>query len=211
MNQEQGASTGSLLGAFFAVVVLCAVCFSLGFFLGYRQGHPAGALTTEQVPPASDLPSAVNPPASAPSSRGTTGSEGGAPAQSNPAAASESQPAESDISPVRSSAAAPAGPGDQEASSSQTPEALDSSESVTAARVSPGLLVQVAAVTNQQDAANMVSVLKSKNYPALVLTPPQARAKDGFYRVVAGPYRTRTEAEKARKDLIAEGFKPFIR
>lgn len=87
-------------------------------------------------------------------------------------------------------------------------EALDST---IASRVPSGVLVQVAAVTNRQDAANVVGVLKSKNYPALVLSPAQAKAKDSFYRVVAGPYKSRTQAERVRKELTAEGFKPFIR
>jgi cell division septation protein DedD len=209
MKQEQGIPTGSLLGAFLAVVVLCAVFFSLGFFLGYRQGHPATTLATEQVPAPSDAPPDVNAPESSPPGaseepRGTSASP----------SASPSQPAQSDSSPDQSSTAAsarvPAAPIGQEAR--PDPAAGDEAlGSTIASRVPSGLLVQVAAVTNRQDAANVVGVLKSKNYPALVLSPAQAKAKDSFYRVVAGPYKSRTQAERARKELTAEGFKPFIR
>lgn len=208
MNQEQGVPTGSLLGAFLAVVVLCAVFFSLGFFLGYRQGRPASALATEQVPATSDAPPEVNAPESPPpgASEEPGGTSAGSPS------ASASQPAQSDTSQSSTAASArvPAAPVDQEARPDPAAgdEALDST---IASRVPSGLLVQVAAVTNRQDAANVVGVLKSKNYPALVLSPAQAKAKDSFYRVVAGPYKSRTQAERVRKELTAEGFKPFIR
>jgi len=69
----------------------------------------------------------------------------------------------------------------------------------------------VAALGNQQDANNMVSVLQSRGYPALILSPEQAHASDNLFRVVAGPYKTRADSEKARSKLVAEGFKPFIR
>ena len=211
MNQEpEGVSTRSLLGAFFAVVVLCAVFFSLGFFLGYRQGHPASALTTEQVPATSDVPAEVSPTEFTPS---RAGSESASPA-SGGVSAPASQPAESGQSPDTAATTAAAEP-PAAAEHTAKPASADTEDepldSMTAARVPVGVLVQVAAVTNRQDAANVVSVLKSKSYPALVLTPAQAKAKDNFYRVVAGPYRSRTDAERVKKELTAEGFKPFIR
>jgi cell division septation protein DedD len=201
---SERVSTRSLLGAFLAVVVLCAVFFSLGFFLGYRQGHPGGALTTEQIPSASDVPAEVNPPASA--QPGDSSAEPATPespssAAASPSGATESSPQPSDAAPVEEQDVKPALPADE----GQVPA------SVFASRVPSGLLVQVAAVTNQQDASNVLKVLKSKDYPALVLTPAQAKARDNFYRVVAGPYKSRTEAERVRKELTAEGFKPFIR
>jgi len=202
MNQEpEGISTRSLLGAFFAVVVLCAVFFSLGFFLGYRQAHPANALATEQVPAGSDVPALVNAPDASPASATAAPST---PPATYPAT-SDSQPAESEGAPDQPSAA------EKEANSNPPASDEDSTASPAASRVPAGLLVQVAALMNQQDAANVVNVLKSKNYPALVLTPAQAKAKDNFYRVVAGPYRSRTDAERVRKELTSEGFKPFIR
>jgi cell division septation protein DedD len=207
MNREpEGISTRSLLGAFFAVVVLCAVFFSLGFFLGYRQSHPASNLTTEQVPAGSDLPAAVNvPESSAPSSSSAPST----PAATYPAT-SDSQPPESDGATDQPAASSSA-PVDKEANSRPAAADQETAGSISTSHLPAGLLVQVAAVTNQQDAANVVKVLKSKNYPALILTPAQAKADDNFYRVVAGPYRSRTDAERVRKELTSEGFKPFIR
>ena len=203
MTEERGVSTGPLLGAFLAVVVLCAVFFSLGFVLGYRQARPVTALASERVSPPSDE---TNPEASDPSS---SAEDPNARPPSTNAPALGSQAAESDIAQPSAAQSAPLAR--KQTSLSRATESARSLDSATGARVPSGLLVQVAAVTNQQDAENVVSVLKSRNYPALVLSPAQARAKDSFYRVVAGPYRSRTDAERVRRDLTAEGFKPFIR
>ena len=203
MNQEtEGVSTGPLLGAFLAVVVLCAVFFSLGFFLGYRRAHRVAETGVEPASPASEAPSEVNGPESSQSSVSPEAGSASVPPASGSRMAESAATAASPVAPA---------PSEQEATLGSEPENDRPLDSGTMARVPPGLLVQVAAVTNRQDAANVVNVLKSKSYPALVLTPAQARAKDNFYRVVAGPYRSRTEAERARKELTAEGFKPFIR
>ena len=204
IHEPEAVSSRSLLGAFFAVVVLCAVFFSLGFFLGYRQGHPANAPVTEQIPAASDVPAEVNPAESSPAGVRSEPPAGGG-------SSAASQPADPMAGSAPSSSRAPAASSEEETKPSPATEEDSPSGSGLASRVPAGVLVQVAALTNRQDAANVVNVLKSKSYPALILTPAQARAKDNFYRVVAGPYRSRTEAENARKELSAEGFKPFIR
>jgi len=82
---------------------------------------------------------------------------------------------------------------------------------VPSGQVPPGPLVQVAALTNQQDANDMLGVLQSRGYTARILTPQQAHATDSLFRVVTGPYKSRAEAEEARGKLAAAGFKPFIR
>jgi len=221
MNQEsEGISTRSLLGAFFAVVLLCAVFFALGFFLGYRQGHAGNELATEQVPPSSDVPQAVNPPPSS-----------SPPPVESPAAQSQEPAAattESDQSTEASGSTAPSGSSSRptgapaakvseetlsppKAAAPKTAATRGSAAPAVAQHVPAGVLVQLAALSNQQDAVNMVNVLKSRGYPALILTPAQAKADDALFRVAVGPYKTRAEADKARTLLAAGGFKPFIR
>ncbi|HUI44060.1 MAG TPA: SPOR domain-containing protein [Terriglobia bacterium] len=206
-------STRSLLGAFFLVVLLCAVFFSLGYFMGYKERGPTGAPVAEQVtaPPDSDVPPQTNPAPDAPSASGaSTGEAAAAPAASaqadrTPAVAPSSQAAGTIPTP------SPAAP----APASAVPGGGSTGVVAPAAprpRPAPhGVLIQAAALANQQDAANMVSVLTSRGYPALILTPQQARADDNLFRVVVGPYKTRAAAEAARHKLAAEGFKPFIR
>jgi cell division septation protein DedD len=219
----EGVSGRQLLAAFFAVVVLCAVFFSLGFLLGHQGRSAESGLATEQVPAtSSDAPPAVNPgdqqapsdasvaPAAsaATPAAGSTGQGRVADAPSTSSSPAESSTAESPapVADPRRQAAT----GKVTRAASAQPVALQT-PAVPPEKLPPGSLVQVAALGNQQDASNLVTVLQSRGYPALILTPQQAHANDSLFRVAAGPYKTRAETEKARNKLSADGFKPFIR
>jgi cell division septation protein DedD len=227
MNQDpEGIPTRHVLLAFFAVVLLCAVFFSLGFFLGHQERNPSNAPATEQVSPSSDIPPTVNPPAEPQSS--TASEEAGgptAPATSSPTggvnSAAAEHPAAAPPEPPPSSAPAAAKPPEKGAASSRmarrsnggASEAPEAGSPIVSARTKlpPGLTVQVAALSSQQDAVNMVDVLKSRGYPALLLAPDRAHSKDIFFRVIVGPYKTTRQVDQVRSKLAAEGFKPFIR
>lgn len=211
MNPDsEGIPTRQLLVAFFAVVLLCAVFFSLGFFVGYKQRAASNAPLSEQVMPSQDVPGVVNSPEAAPAAQESRGS---VPASAvNPANAGASSAEAAPGNPaVAGSSPGTAAPGPALSASSTSPSVHKSAALAVPSPIPPGLLVQVAALSNQQDAINMVDVLKSRGYAALLLTPEQVRAKDSFFRVVVGPYPGHAEADKARSQLAAEGFKPFIR
>jgi len=231
MHQEsEGVSTRYLLGAFFAVVLLCAVFFSLGFFLGYRQGRPPGTPLTEHVAASSDIPAAVN----APSNTSSAAEPGGA----QPSDAQSTQPSDSagdsptqppaTTSPGQTTAvptgAPPTSPSAAHAATAPSTEdagtagASDSSaasdaddSALTPRSVPSGILIQVGAVTSRQEASKVADTLRGRGYPALVLTPAQVGAKDTFFRVVAGPYRNHDAASAALRKLVKEGYRPFIR
>jgi DedD protein len=67
------------------------------------------------------------------------------------------------------------------------------------------ILLQVAAVSKQDDALSIASSLQKKHFPATVLAPQ----KDTFYRVQVGPYKDQQAAEVAKKGLEGAGFKAF--
>ena len=67
------------------------------------------------------------------------------------------------------------------------------------------ILLQVAAVSRQDDALSIASSLQKKRFPAAVLAPQ----KDKFYRVQVGPYKDQKSAEAAKKALEGAGFKAF--
>ena len=212
MNLDsEGIPRGQLLVAFFAVVLLCAVFFSLGFFVGSKQRPANTGPVAEQVTPPSDIPATVNPPEA--SSPAAQPSEGSVPAGVvNPAnAGASSAQAAPGSTATAGSLPGTAAPGGAPSASGASRSVPPSAAPAAPGPIPAGLLVQVAALSNQQDATNMVAVLKSRGYAALLLAPEQAHAKDSFFRVVVGPYAGRAEAEKARSELAAEGFKPFIR
>jgi len=228
-GESEGVSTRYLLAGFFAVVLLCAVFFSLGYFLGYREGHPGGTPLTQQVAASSEVPAPVN------------SSEGAAPA-SEPASAGQSAPssdtqapASVTASPVQNGTAAsdnppaqpPAGSPTAAAATTETQQpvstisgsaappseapAATGADQLTPTTVPSGLLIQVGAVRGREEASQIAETLRSSGYHALVLTPTQVGAGDSFFRVVAGPYKSRASAEAALKKLTREGYKPFIR
>jgi cell division septation protein DedD len=65
--------------------------------------------------------------------------------------------------------------------------------------------LQVAAVSNQDDALSIAGSLQRKHFPATVLSSQ----KDNFYRVQVGPYRDQKSADAAKKGLEDAGFKAF--
>jgi DedD protein len=223
MGESEGVSTRYLLGAFFAVVLLCAVFFSLGYFLGYREGRPGGAPLTQQVAALSDVPTPVNssaaassaaPPASAGQPSDTQAASEPTSLDQNAAAAAGNLPPQGaasspSVSPTTTETKAPStasgsAPADSEAAA---PDEIAS----TARSLPSGLLIQVGAVRSQREASKVAETLRSAGYPALVLTPAQVGAKDSFFRVVAGPYKGHARAQAALKKLAKEGYRPFIR
>ena len=224
MKQDSGPiPTRLVLLAFFAVVLLCAVFFSLGYFLGHEQRNPASP-TTEQVSPSSDIPPAVNPPADSQSSGPSEEAEQPpAPVNASPATdanspSGNSSQAAAPLETPRSSASVAANPLEKsEPASPPARRARDESSAIPSAtapstltQLPPGLTVQVAALSTQADAANMVQVLKSRGYPALLFAP-ESHSKDIFYRVIVGPYKTKKQVDQVRSKLAEEGFKPFVR
>jgi cell division septation protein DedD len=70
---------------------------------------------------------------------------------------------------------------------------------------SGSFLLQVAALTKQDDALAIASSLQKKHFMAYV-QPPQ---KDKFYRVQVGPFKDQKTADAAKKGLEGAGYKAF--
>ena len=70
---------------------------------------------------------------------------------------------------------------------------------------SGALLLQVAALSKQDDALEIASSLQRKHFAAYV-QPPQ---KDKFYRVQVGPFKDQKAADAAKKGLEGAGYKAF--
>ncbi|MGH9783851.1 MAG: SPOR domain-containing protein, partial [Terriglobia bacterium] len=109
------------------------------------------------------------------------------------------------LSPESASAAASA-----PAPSSQPNRPNAPSEPARQPAVAPppaGILVQVSALTRQQDAEMLVQLLKEKKLPVLVTTSPG----DSLFHVVVGPYQTEREAQQVKRTLEEDGFQPIIK
>jgi DedD protein len=198
-DTEISLGTGRMLALFFALVLVCAFFFAIGFSLG-RRTTLAGAGSLRSAPagaPATIVrPSAAKNDAPRPTPESGDFSFYKAVGEKNANAALT--PPDSKAQPATSTAAAPTA----EAPPKTLPDAA------TAAPSSGGYYVQVAAVSRQEDAEALVEALKKKQYPAFSATNPSV---DKFYHIQVGPYADLKDAEAMRARLISAGYNPIVK
>ncbi len=190
---DRGLSTTSVALLFLLGVAVCAVFFSFGFLLGYKERSSSNTAEVERVTPTGDTPPVVNPP---PEKEETSVRHNTTPAPVGSAAQpSAAQPATQGTA---------SGPGGHVAPETPVPAAARQP-------ATGGIVLQVAALQTRQDAEALVKILKERGYPVLLVTPEDAHANDNLFRVRVGPFQSRDEQEKTRQKLVTEGFKPFIK
>jgi cell division septation protein DedD len=212
----------TLLLIFFGLVLLCGLCFGLG----YVTGHSGTQETAAALAPAGGAASAT---------RGESGlrkpsadAQPGGVAPQPSAAINQQEPAD-DSSVADGSAqspAAPAAPATSAAlvadgSSKGLPQVkpafgspaipaqagLPAAAAVGPALVPAGsLMVQIAAVSRQEDANVLMSALRKHGYAVAAQREPL----DGLIHVRIGPFTTRDEAEKWRIKLLNDGYNAIV-
>ena len=70
-------------------------------------------------------------------------------------------------------------------------------------------VVQIAAVTREEDAAALAGALRRKNYSVFVVNNPAVH--DKFYHVQVGPFTTMQDAEAMKVKLTGEGYNPIVK
>jgi DedD protein len=68
-------------------------------------------------------------------------------------------------------------------------------------------MVQIAAVSRQEDAEVLVAALKKRGYNVVVRNEP----KDDLLHVQIGPFATRDEARATRAKLLADGYNAILK
>ena len=192
-DRELTLSTGMILGIFLGLVLLCGLFFGFGYKMGsHKTPLPVSASSEDSSSPAAATfggfkPSAgspaggstENPTASTPSTSDT--SDGGAGSAENAPAASAAPPAGHTATPV-----------------------VTSPEPAVAAG---SFVVQVAAVSHEEDAQLLVNALRAKGYPVSAHTEPQ----DKFFHIQVGPFTSMQDANAAKQKLAADGYQPIIK
>jgi cell division septation protein DedD len=222
-----------LLAIFFGLVLLCGLCFGLGYSVGHRgsQQPVAAAQPVDNAPPAVQV-SAAAPKPSADKQSGTGmaaattapdagDGQAGDSAADKPAAASAqgSQPVAGTGVPASPSAttstqvkpalvtppqARPVAP----AATNPQPAAGFAS----GARVQPALppqaafMVQIAAVSHPDDASVLVNALRKRGYTVTA----QRKPEDGLIHVWIGPFSTRDEANRWKQKLLDDGYNAIV-
>jgi DedD protein len=200
-SRELTLSTGTILTIFFGLVLLCAIFFGFGYNMGSKS-HQAPVIAADSAAPASTANfNSFKPAPGAPVTQP-------APAYSAPKP-SDSASSSTTMQPapiVRAPAPAVTPP---PATSAKPPAATDT----TAAHVVPAneagltFIVQVAAVSHQEDADLLVDALKRKGYSVVARSEPQ----DKLFHIQVGPFAAKKDAEAMRQRLLADGYNAILK
>jgi cell division septation protein DedD len=193
-DTEITLSTGKLLSIFFALAIVCGVFFTMGYLLGKSSSAGGRTEIVATVPSSRDAagkPSGGNktpeattqncPPGSPNCAPGATGSDAGT-AGKNP---------------------------DQQQASGKTPDQSSSQPAGTEVKNGAGgsFMVQVAAVSKQEDADILVTALRKKQYPVFIANA----AGDPLFHVQVGPFSEKKEAEAMRVRLAGDGYNAIVK
>jgi len=194
-----GAST--ILGLFFALALICAVFFGFGYSMGRRSVHLSQntAQTSQEPTLGNSKPSpGLLLPAPTPASDTDADSSNTA-TEATPVASPDPAPASTRVAvlPVKPPVAPVAAPVTLSRVSSPAPASSTTSSAI----------VQVAAVTHQQDADMLLSALKKRGYNAAVRQEPH----DNLLHVQLGPFASKKDADAMRQRLLSDGYNAIVK
>jgi cell division septation protein DedD len=196
-DTELTLGSGTLLAIFFGLVLLCGLCFGMGYAVGRHTSGPASITAprpaTDQDPlqasgsipkPSAVAQTPIVPP----------------PEQSSP------QPVQS----TTPSATPPpsASPGAAAVATAQTAfgTPAPAQQPAAPAPAAQTFMVQVASVLNPEDADVLVNALKKRDYPVTAHRDPG----DNFIRVRIGPFASHALADQWRTKLLNDGYNAVI-
>jgi len=209
-DREITLGTTMILLIFFALAVYGAALFGFGYSLGSKHsGESAGAVAAQPASSASfstvkpspgspvGTPSAEKPPAAG----ATVTIPYTAPApvkpDSLPSASAKAAVETADAEDTRNKAVPVATPIATPAGTPPAPVPVAGFGNV---------VVQVAAVSHQEDADLIASTLKRRGYVVNIKTEA-----DKLLHVQVGPFSTRKDAEVMKAKLLADGFNAYIK
>jgi DedD protein len=207
-DREISLSTTTILGIFFALALLCAAFFGFGYSMGRKSAQPVaspGEVTTRSENSVSK-PAPGSPASSATSSTGRQ-----AAGETRSAIMPLDSPNAEEDSPQVPSPVKAAFPSPR----SDVPAAVTPRHAskplaivpVAAALPSPGSsVVQVAAMSHQEDADVVAVDLKRRGYTVAI----RHESQDKLFHVQIGPFGNKKEADAMRQRLQTDGYNNAI-
>ncbi|MGO9316715.1 MAG: SPOR domain-containing protein [Terracidiphilus sp.] len=179
-----------LVGLFFVLLLLCGLCFGVGYSMGSRSAHNS--------PPTGQQPGA-----------GTASQASGS--HSKPSAVQQKTP---DVKSMVNNLSAVDTSGGNPGAGSQNPNPdFAAGANSTQPLVKPALpdmasalMIQIAIVSSQDDADVLVGALSKRGYTTTV----SHDATSGQFHVRIGPFSNRSDAEAMRKKLIYDGYNAVV-
>jgi len=176
-------------------VVLCGIFFGLGYSLG-KNSTPLPTNIGGQPQTSTSASKGGKPLSGVPAATVTPCQGADCPGQSQ--SQSQNQSGNTSTSTQSSSTGGAA---------TQPSPAGGSGSSEVVSSKQTGFIVQVAAVTRQEDAEVLVSALRKKNYPVFIASVPT----DKLLHVQVGPFSDRNDAEAMRSRLAADGYNAILK
>jgi DedD protein len=209
-DREISLSTTTILGIFFALALLCAVFFGFGYSMGRKSAQPVSGASSEVTTRSENSNSKPAPgspanPLTSSAGRQAAGETQSAivPLDSPNAAAQASPPMPSLVKAVAPSPRSDV-PAEVTPRSASKPVGL---VPVAAALSSAGSsVVQVAAMSHQEDADVVAVDLKRRGYTVAIRHEPQ----DKLFHVQIGPFANKKEADTMRQRLQTDGYNNAI-
>jgi DedD protein len=220
-DTELTLGSGMLLTVFFGLVLICGLCFGLGYAVGSRgskspefQSQPPAAGPSPQLPSNSQQgkPSAAEQPSAMPAQPvATDQATAGVPATSvetNPAvqtvvpAATTPGGAQQAVTPGNSGwrPVQPALPGGTGAAPTAQPAVANQVRPAVSGQ--GALMVQIAALSNQEDASVLIGALQRRGYAVSAVRYPA----DNLIHVCIGPFSNRADANSMKLKLQSDGY-----
>jgi DedD protein len=200
-SRELTLSTGTILAIFFGLVLLCAIFFGFGYNMGSKSRQAPVVATDGSAPTATPNFNAFKPAPGAPVTQST-------PAYSAPKPPDTTAPTTTTPPApiVRTSAPAVTPPATASTKPSATTDASPS-HVVPANEAGLTFIVQVAAVSHQEDADLLVAALKRKGYAVVARTESQ----DKLFHIQVGPFAAKKDAEAMRQRLLVDGYNAILK
>lgn len=221
-ERELTLSTGSILAIFLGLAVLCGAFFGFGYNMGRKSAPtplnlsdvnpdpsvPAPNLGgTSEVKPAAGSPMESSvPSAPAPTPRPVRHVVAAPPANE---AALETERDSTVTKPATSASAKPT----PSAAAPIVRQPVPVSPAALAPSASPAVassgsyMVQVAAVSHQEDANLLVGALRARGYTVTT----RNNGADNFIHVQVGPFRDKKDADAMRQRLLTDGYNAIVK
>jgi DedD protein len=206
-DREISLGAATILGIFFVLALICAVFFGFGYSLGRRSAQPQTAPIPSE--PAATLSSNISKPS--PGSAAIKAPPSTKYASDAPVSETTTAPQEPLPTPTTRTVALDSPPTSPAAKPAIIPVTVTRPVPApipTVAPSTPGApLVQVAAVSHQEDADILLSALKRRGYAVTVRHEPQ----DKLLHVQIGPFATKKDAEAMRQRLLSDGYNAIVK
>jgi cell division septation protein DedD len=209
-DREISLSTTTILGIFFALALLCAVFFGFGYSMGRKSAQPVGGGSSEVTTRSENGTSKPAPGSPASSSISPAGRQAAGETQSAimPLDSPDVQAQDSPQTPSLVKAVVPSPRSEVPAEAIPRPASKPAGiVPVAAALPSSGSsVVQVAAMSHQEDADVVAVDLKRRGYSVAIRHEPQ----DKLFHVQIGPFGNKKEADTMRQRLQTDGYNNAI-